>query len=35
MVKTMYYFIFGKKSNPEIDDQKAKNILDSLDDSQM
>ena len=29
----MYYFIFGKKQSGVIDDKKAKNILDSLDDS--
>ena len=35
LVKTMYYFIFGKKHNSEMDDKRAKNILDNLDDSQM
>lgn len=33
MVKTMYYFIFGKKINNQKEDERAKNILDSLDDS--
>jgi hypothetical protein len=35
MVKIMFYFIFGKKSDPVKDDKKAKNILEGLDDGQM